>query len=758
MPPIEQLQNPIDKYASLLISSDGKTIGSYARSGNNRVYTAYEEISPDMIKALIATEDVRFESHSGIDFRSFARAVVKRGILRQESGGGGSTITQQLAKQLYSPNADNVIERLFQKPIEWVIAVRLEKNYTKEEIIAMYLNQFDFLYNAVGIRSAAQTYYGKLPKDLSLQECAMLVGMCKNPSLYNPILHSDSDRPKGRRNVVLEQMQKAGYISDATKREAQASPLDLNFKVIKHTEGLAPYFRENIRLMLTAKKPERKNYPKWNQEQYRVDSTAWENNPVYGWCAKNKKADGSSYDLYADGLKIYTTLNSKMQEYAEKAVREHVGGYLQPLFEKELQTASMAPYTGNITQAERTQAIERSIRQSDRWFSLKQYGLSEKEIRASFDVKQKMQLWSWNGPKDVVMTPRDSILYYKRLLRTGFMAMNPNNGEVLAYVGGIDFKTFMYDMVSVGRRQVGSTIKPFLYSLSMLQGLTPCDMVMHSPVTMYVNGQPWTPRNTNPKRVGEMVSIKWGLQHSSNWVTANLMMRTSPHTFVSLLRSYGVSGYLDPVVSLALGTPDVSVSEMVSAYSTFVGQGIRVDPLPITRIEDQYGNVVASFTPRMTEVLPADVALKMLDMLQAVVDGGTGSRLRFRHHLQMPLGGKTGTTQSNSDGWFVGFTPQIVAAAWVGGEDRAIHFRSMAYGQGASSALPIFGKFIKWVYDDPSLGYSNSETFHIPKGFSPCGQWGEGTTPSSDTENHSETEDESMPLYISEDDYEEILE
>lgn len=756
MPPIEQLQNPIDKYASLLISSDGKTIGTYARSGSNRIYTAYEEISPLMIQALIATEDVRFESHSGIDFRSFLRAVVKRGILRQESGGGGSTITQQLAKQLYSPDADNVIERLFQKPIEWIIAVRLERSYTKQEIIAMYLNQFDFLYNAVGIRSAAQTYYSKSPKDLTLQESAMLVGMCKNPSLYNPILHSDSDRPIGRRNVVLDQMRKAGYISQKLMQEAQASPLDLHFKLIKHTEGLAPYFRENLRLMLTAKRPERSNYPDWNQTQYQIDSLAWENNPVYGWCAKNTKSDGSHYDLYADGLKIYTTLNSKMQAYAERAVREHVGEYLQPLFERELQSAPLSPYTGNITQAERTKAIERSIRQSDRWFSLKHYGLSDKEIRASFDVKQKMQLWSWNGTKEAFITPKDSILYYKRILRAGFMAMNPSNGNVLAYVGGVDFKTFMYDMVSVGRRQVGSTIKPFLYSLAMLQGLTPCDMVMHSPVTMYINGKPWTPRNASAKRVGEMVTIKWGLQNSSNWVTANLMSRTSPHTFVSLLRSYGIAGHLDPVVSLALGTPDVSLSEMVSAYSAFVEQGIRVDPLPITRIEDQYGNVIASFSPKMTEVLPADVALKMLDMLKSVVDGGTGSRLRFRHQLNMPLGGKTGTTQENSDGWFVGFTPQIVAAAWVGGEDRAIHFRSMAYGQGASSALPIFGKFMKWVYDDPSLGYSISEQFHIPSGFYPCGQWAEPDPSSQDSGNDL---GDNIPLEstYSEDD-EEILE
>lgn len=721
MPPIEQLQNPIDKYASQLISSDGETLGSYARSGNNRIYSSYSELSPDLVNALIATEDVRFERHSGIDARGLLRAVVKRGILRQKSGGGGSTITQQLAKQLYSPKADSHLERVLQKPIEWVIAVRLERYYTKEEIISMYLNQFDFLYNAVGIRSAAQTYFSKKPSELNLQEAAMLVGMCKNPSLYNPILHKDKSRALGRRKVVLQQMQKAGYITSTTADSVATLPLGTKFHRMTHTEGVAPYFREYIRLLLTAKKPNRSDYGAWALQQYSLDSLAWETNPLYGWCEKNRKPDGSKYDLYADGLRIYATVNSRMQRYAEQAVREHIGGTMQPQFAKEKKGSKTAPYSSRVSIKEREEMILRSMKQSDRWYHAQKDGLSEKEIIASFNKKVRMQLWSWDGVIDVEMTPRDSILYYKSFLRSSFMAMSPHNGHVLAYVGGIDFRTFKYDMVNQGRRQVGSTIKPFLYSLSMTEGITPCDVMLHNPVTLYdANGRPWTPRSGGARKSGEMVTIRWGLQNSSNWVTAYLMGRTSPATFVRLLRSYGITGPIDPVVSLAAGTPDISLAEMVSAYTTFVTQGIRVTPLYVTRIEDQFGNTIASFAPSMNEVLSEDAALKMLDMLQAVVNGGTGGRLRNKYNLTMPLGGKTGTTQNNSDSWFMGFSPEIVAGCWVGGEERSIHFNSTALGQGAAAALPVFAKFMAKVYGDRSLGYSKDTPFNIPMGYSPC--------------------------------------
>ncbi len=716
MPEIEQLQNPIDKFASQVFSAEGEVLGSYSQSGSNRVYVSYSGLSNHVVNALIATEDVRFREHSGIDYRSLSRAIVKRGILRQKSGGGGSTITQQLAKMLYSPTAENVFTRILQKPIEWVIAIQLERYYTKDEILSMYLNQFDFLYNAVGIRSAAYTYFGKTPEELNIQEAATLIGMCKNPSAYNPVLQNSVERSLSRRNVVLEQMAKAGYISQAQCDSLARLPLQVSFHRSSHKEGPAPYFRERIRLMLSAKKPNRSNYASWQSEEYTADSLAWETDPMYGWCAKNGK------NLYTDGLKIYTTLSLPMQIYAEQAVRKHMSQVIQPAFYREKQGKVYAPFSADISAKEKQNILRRAMRQTDRWRAGKKDGLSEQQILAGFNTKRKMQVWSWRGMRDTIMTPLDSIIYLKSLMRTGFMAMNPHNGHIKAYVGGIHFGTFQYDMISRGRRQIGSTIKPFLYSLAMTDGVTPCDQMMHVPQTLYTKaGKPWTPRGSS-RRVGEMVSIQWGLQNSDNWVTAYLMGQTSPYTFVRLLRSYGLYGRIDnPDVSICLGTPDASIGEMVSAYSTFVGNGIRVDPLFVTRIEDQHGNVLANFVPKTTEVLSQDAALKMLTMLRAVVDGGTGGRLRSRHGLTMPLGGKTGTTQNNSDGWFVGFTPSLVAGCWMGGEDRSIHFDSMSIGQGAASALPVFGEFMRLVYADPTLGYDVKETFDIPRRFAPCG-------------------------------------
>ncbi|GAD05303.1 penicillin-binding protein [Porphyromonas crevioricanis] len=728
MPAIEQLQNPIDKFASQVFSAEGEVLGSYSQSGANRVYVSYNDLSDNIVNALIATEDVRFRQHSGIDYRALSRAIVKRGLLGQKSGGGGSTITQQLAKMLYSPTAENVFTRVLQKPIEWIIAIQLERYYTKDEILSMYLNQFDFLYNAVGIRSAAYTYFGKSPENLNIQEAATLVGMCKNPAAYNPVLEASVERSLMRRNVVLEQMAKANYLTQAQCDSISKLPLRISFHRNSHKEGEAPYFRERVRLMLSAKKPKRSNYASWQKEEYTADSLAWETDPAYGWCEKNGK------NLYTDGLKIYTTLSLPMQRYAEQAVRKQMADVLQPAFDREKAGKSYAPFSSQIGKEEKQQILKRAMRQSDRWRVAQKEGLSEAEILASFNKKRKMQVWSWQGMRDTVMSPLDSIVYLKSLMRTGFMAMNPHNGHIKAYVGGINFATFQYDMVSRGRRQVGSTIKPFLYSLAMTDGLTPCDMMLHVPQTLYTQGgKPWTPRGSS-RRVGEMVSIKWGLQNSDNWVTAYLMGLTSPYTFVRLLRSYGLNGIIEyPDVSLCLGTADASIGEMVSAYSTFVGNGIRVDPLFITRIEDQHGNVLANFVPKTTEVLSQDAALKMLTMMRAVIDGGTGGRLRSRHNLKMPLGGKTGTTQNHSDAWFVGFTPSLVAGCWVGGEDRSIHFDSMSIGQGAASALPIFGEFMRLVYSNRSLGYDPNEAFEIPKGFSPCG--------SSEENQHSEEDD-----------------
>lgn len=713
MPPIEQLQNPVNKFASQVLSSDGEVIGSYATSGDNRIYTSYKDMSPHLINALVATEDVRYHEHSGIDFRGLGRAIVKTGILQQKGAGGGSTITQQLAKLLYSKQAESKVARLFQKPIEWVIAVRLERFYTKEEILTMYLNQFDFLYNAVGIRSAAKTYFNKLPSELNIQEAAMLVGMCKNPSYYNPILHKDTERPMERRNTVFEQMQKADMLSEAEVDSLKSLPIKTHFTRTTHKEGVAPYMRDYLRQIMMAKKPERSDYASWQGEQYSVDSTSWEQDPLYGWCNKNLKADGTPYNIYTDGLKIYTSLNAQMQKYAEEAVREHLGGVLQPAFDREKAGSKTAPFSSSLTSAQREDIIKRAMRQSERWRASKEEGMSEEEIIRSFNKKIPMSLWSWKGEKEVVMSPRDSILYVKGILRTGFMAMNPHNGHVLAYVGGINFGAFQYDMVSQGRRQVGSTIKPFLYSLSMIEGLSPCDLIPHSPPPY----RGWSPRTDNAARGS--ASIQWGLQHSDNWITAQLMYRTSTKTFLNLLRSYGMAGYIEEMPAMCLGTPDGSVSEMVSAYSTFVNKGIRVSPLLVTHIEDQMGNVVATFSPRMTEVLPNEAADKMLYMLQNVVQGGTAGRLR-RYGMTVPFGGKTGTTQNNSDSWFMGFSPDIVAGCWVGGEDRSVRFRSMAFGQGAAAALPVFALFMKKVYGNPKLGYNPNAKFDLPENFSPC--------------------------------------
>lgn len=720
MPPVEQLENPIDKYASQVISSDGKTLASYAHSQDNRLHSNYEDLSPSLVKALIATEDVRFSEHSGIDAQGLVRAVVKRGIMMQKSGGGGSTITQQLAKQLFSPSADNFMERMFQKPIEWVIAVQLERFYTKEEIITMYLNKFDFLYNAVGIQSAARVYFNTTPKNLKIEEAATLIGMCKNPSYFNPV--RQADRTKGRRNTVLDQMEKAGYISKAEADSLKATPLTLRFNRMDHKDGLAPYFREYLRLVLTAKKPERSNYASWQTQKFQEDSVSWETNPMYGWCNKNKKADGSNYNIYTDGLKIYTTIDSRMQTYAEEAVREHIGNELQPSFFREKKGKSYAPFSRDLRQGEVDTIMMRAMHQTDRYRVLKKSGMNEEQIRADFNKPIEMQVFSWNGAIDTTMTPMDSIRYHKSFLRTGFMAMDPRTGHVKAYVGGIDYNDFQYDMVNGGRRQIGSTIKPFLYSLAMIEGINPCDEMLHVQQRLTdENGKLWEPRNANKERLGEMVSVKWGLQKSDNWVTAWLMSQLSPYTFVRLLHSYGLKNQMDPVISICLGTPDVSVGEMVSAYTTFANKGIRVEPLYVTRIEDSFGNTIANFNPQMSEVLPEDAAYKMLHMMKNVIDGGTGSRVRFRYGIKAPMGGKTGTTQNNSDGWFMGFTPSLVSGVWVGGEDRSIHFDRLSEGQGASMALPVYGLFMQKVYADKSLGYSQEEDFEIPEHYAnPC--------------------------------------
>ena len=719
MPPIEDLQNPINRFATQIYSADGKVMGTWNYNRENRIIVDYTKLAPSLVEALVATEDARFYEHSGIDFYALGRAIIKRGVMGQKSAGGGSTITQQLAKQLYSETAHSTLERLLQKPIEWVIAVKLERNYTKDEIITMYLNYFDFLHNAVGIKTAANTYFSKEPKDLTVTESATLIGLCKNPSFFNPVRYPE--RSRDRRNVVLSQMAKAGYITEQQREEYSQEPLKLNFHVADHKDGLAVYFRDFLRRYMTAKKPRREDYPSWGGVKYHIDSISWENDPLFGWCNKNRKRDGSPYNIYTDGLKVHTTIDSRMQKYAEQACYEHVVKFLQPAFNRENRNKSTAPFTGKLTSAEVRKILMRSVRQSERYRALKEGGASDNEIDRSFKTPTRMSIFTYHGEVDTTMTPMDSIRYLKSFLRTGFMSVCPQNGHVKAYVGGLDFTHFAYDMVMDGRRQVGSTIKPYLYSLAMENGFSPCDLAPNVQQTYIVAGKPWTPRNGSRARYGDMVTLKWGLQQSNNWISAYLMSKLNPSAFVTLLHEYGIRNpEIHPSMALCLGPCEITVGEMVSAYTAFVNHGIRAAHMFVTRIEDSEGNVVAQFQPRMNEVISEESAHKMLYMLKAVVDGGTASRLRHKYNLKGEMAGKTGTTNNNSDAWFMGITPTLVSGCWVGGDDRDIHFDTMQYGQGAAMALPIFAIYMKKVYADQQLGYNENAVFDLDEGYNPC--------------------------------------
>lgn len=715
MPDIEDLQNPISRYASQIYSADGKIIGTYNMNRENRVHIGYDDISENVVKALIATEDERFYEHSGIDFIALGRAIVKRGLLGQVSAGGGSTITQQLAKQLYSNTAGSTVERLLQKPIEWCIAIKLERNYTKSEIVTMYLNYFDFLHNAVGIKTAANVYFNKDPKNLTDAEAATLVGLCKNPSLFNPVRYPE--RCKERRNVVLAQMLKAGYISKDEYTKAHDSELKLDFHRPDHKDGIATYFREFLRQYMMAKRPDINNYPSWNKVQFAIDSLAWETDPLYGWCNKNFKKNGDTYNVYTDGLKIFTTIDTRMQKYAEDAMLRHIGGYLQPEFAKENRMKANAPFTTALKPSEVRAIMQRAIRQSERYRVMKENGASEQEIEEAFRKKTEMTVFTYNGDVDTIMSPLDSIRYVKSFLRSGFVSMDPRTGAVKAYVGGVNFNHFKYDMATLGRRQVGSTTKPFLYALSLENGMSPCDRVLNVQTT-YGN---WTPRNGSRSHYGEMVTLKWGLAQSNNWISANLMSRINPQDFIRILREFGINTTgIYPSMVLCLGPYEASVCEMVSAYTTFANGGIHCSPMFVSKIEDGDGNVIATFQPRMNEVISEKCAYQMLEMLQGVINSGTGGRIRYRYGLECEMGGKTGTTNRNSDAWFMGFTPSLVSGCWVGGEDRDIHFDSTRMGQGANMALPIWAYYMKKVLADPSLGYSAEEKFDIPEGFNSC--------------------------------------
>ena len=583
----------------------------------------------------------------------------------------------------------------------------------------MYLNYFDFLHNAVGIKTAAKTYFNKDPKNLNVNESAMLIGLCKNPSLYNPVRYPE--RCLERRNVVLSQMLKVGYLTQADYDRYSQQPIELNFHRIDHKDGSAPYFREFLRQYMMAKKPSIDDYPSWNKKQYHIDSITWETDPLYGWCNKNVKKNGEPYNVYTDGLRIYTTIDSRMQQYAEDAVYEHVSKTLQPTFNREKRGKRNAPFSDNITAKQVRDIINRSIKQSERYRVMRENGSSDEEIRRAFDTPVEMTVFTYHGDVDTVMTPTDSIRYYKSLLRAGFMSMDPMTGAVKAYVGGVDYYHFQYDMCMGGRRQVGSTIKPYLYSMAMENGFSPCDVAPNVQRTYIVAGKAWTPRNGSRARYGQMVTLKWGLAQSNNWISAYLMSKMSPSGFVQLLNRYGINNPdIHPSMALCLGPCEVSVGEMVSAYTAFVNHGIRCAPMFVSRIEDSDGNVIATFQPVTNEVISEESSFKMIELLKGVVEGGTAGRLRYRYNIDAEMGGKTGTTNNNSDAWFMGVTPQLVSGCWVGGEDRDIHFSSTNTGQGAAVALPIWAIFMKKVYADKSLNISPNAKFDIPAKFNAC--------------------------------------
>ena len=710
MPTFEELENPNNRFASEVYFADGPIMNRYFEK-ENRKYIEYREIPQSVIDALIATEDVRFYDHSGVDVRGLFR-VAKGLLTANTSAGGGSTISQQLAKMLFPRESDlNVFELAIRKFREWVIAVRLEKSYTKEEILTMYLNKYDFLNLAVGISSAADIYF-QVPLDsLKVEQAAMLIGMAKNSSYYNPVRRPELTL--NRRNVVLSQMYKYDKITREECDSLKKLPLGLNFKRVDHKEGLATYFREYLRLFMTANKPDRKRYR--DLSQFRLDSVAWETNPLYGWCKKNVKVDGSHYDLYSDGLKIYTTLDSRMQKYAEEAVREHLSQDLQPLFDKEKVKKLRPPFSNDMTPAEIEEVLDRSIRQSERYRVLSKQGMSFDEIRKTFDQPLEMQVFTWSGIRDTVMTPLDSIKHYKSFFRSGFMVMQPQTGYIKAYVGGPDYRYFMYDMVSAGKRQVGSTIKPILYTLAMQEGLGPCDKVPNIPQTFILpTGEPWSARG-GTKRQGEMVTLRWGLANSENNISAWVLKQFTPEAVAQMAHKMGITSFIDPVPSIFLGTAEITVKEMVAAYSIFANKGVYNSPLPVYRIEDKYGNVLQEFRPESREVITENTAYLMCNLLEGVVTGGTGVRLRYKYKLMNPMGGKTGTTQKHADGWFMGVTPDLVGGVWVGAEDRSIHFQNLANGQGASMALPIWAKFLLKAYADPRLKMSD-RPFDRPAG------------------------------------------
>ena len=730
IPSFAELENPDNKLATQIIAEDGEILTTFHIE--NRTYVSYDELSENLVHAAVATEDVRFYRHSGIDFIGLGRVLFKTILLSNSSQGGGSTITQQLAKTLY-PRAEMEkkipgiyhIKMVWTKLKEWITAVKLERDYTKDEIMTMYLNSIFFGSGAYGVRAASETFFGKHPSELTIEESAMLVGMVNKPTRYNPALNPD--KALVRRNFVIGQMEKAGYFDDQAKAAGVKTtafrdsirqiPIELNYQVQDHNSGHAPYFRDMVRRVMSAKKPKRSSYSV--PEDYTADSLSWATDDLYGWLEKNKKADGTPYDLDRDGLRIYTTINYKMQKYAEEAVQERMRD-LQADFRKDLRHKTNKPFSNDIDAPTRDRLMQQARKWSDRYRVLKKKGLNDSQIFKTFSEPVNMRVFAYNkkGYIDTTMTPDDSIRYYKSILRTAFVAMEPGTGHVKAYVGGPDYRYFKYDNVRQGKRQVGSTIKPFLYTLAMQEGLTPCTKVTNVPVTFLTpGGETWTPRSTDKEEwIGKTVTLKWGLTNSSNNISAFLMKQYGPEAMADMMRRMGIQSHVDEVPSLCVGPADLTLWEMVAAYNTFPSRGVYVTPLFVTRIEDRQGNVLSEFTNRKREAIAESTAYLMVNLMEGVVQGGTASRLRYRYNLKGEIAGKTGTTNDNSDGWFIGYTPTLVAGVWTGAEDRQVHFQSITYGQGAHMSLPTWGIFMKKVLADGTLGISADDRFVAPAG------------------------------------------
>ena len=683
MPSFEELENPQKNLASEIISGDGKLLGTYFIE--NRTNVHYSQLSPHLVEALIATEDFRFYNHAGIDVRALARVLGKTVIGQKSGAGGGSTITQQLAKNLFPRQRQNKIAVAFRKLKEWVIAAKLERNYTKEEIIAMYFNTVDFGNNSFGIKTAANTYFGTTQDSLKIEESALLVGMLKAPSFYSPL--RNPERATHRREVVLDQMRKAGFITKEVYDSVRQLPLDMSrFRQQDHRAGLATYFREYLRVYLTE------------------------------WFEENPKPDGTKYNLYRDGLKIYVTIDSRMQRYAEEAVAEHIGKDLQPAFYTSQQHLRNPPFSNNVSKDDIERVLTQAMRQSERYRTLKDDGVSNSEIDKIFKTPVEMRIFTWQGMKDTVMSPWDSLLYYKWFLHTGMMSIEPQTGHVKAYVGGINYDFFQFDNVTGSRRQVGSTFKPFVYTMAMADGDSPCTEVPNVQVCVEQPRLPdWCPKNSTNTKEGEMVTLKWALANSVNYISAYLIKRFSPQSVVNLVRKMGVESPIEAVPAICLGSCDLTVAEMVGAMATYANKGIFVKPLFITTIEDRNGVVIHRFVPEQREAMSERTAYLTTRLMQGAVDGGTAGRLRGRYGITAPVAGKTGTTQNNSDGWFMGLTPQLVTGVWVGGEVRSIHFQSTFYGQGANMALPIWALYMKRVYNDRSINLYQGD-FERPKG------------------------------------------